>query len=132
MPKPKFEAENKEYFRDIHFLYEIINALKDVDEIKLFLKDLLTRAEMRMFKRRWHIACLLDQGYDMREVARRADASTQTVNNIKKILEEGRGGLKIALEKTKGKIRPEKKNISGSAAFRMGRRMIYGKDIDLE
>lgn len=99
--KPKSEIEAKDYFKDIHFFYEIINRLKKIEEIKLFLKDILTTSELRMLKRRWHIACLLDEGWDLRKVAAKANASTQTVTRVKKQIEEGRGGLKLALERTR-------------------------------
>jgi TrpR-related protein YerC/YecD len=132
MSKPKFEVNEKEYFREVHFLYEIISSLRNVAETKLFLKDILTRSELRMFKRRWHIACLLDQGHDIRDTARKADVSTQTVSKIKSILEEGRGGLTLALKRTRKSREPKEKNTRGSAAYRMGRRLIYGKNIDPE
>lgn len=108
MSKPKIEIKNKEYYKEIHFLYEIINSLKNVEEVKIFIKDILTKSELRMIKRRWHIANLLFEGLDIREVAYRAETSTATVSKIKRILEEGYGGLKLAIEKSKLK---EKQNL---------------------
>ena len=78
MSKPKTEIDQKEYFKEIHFLYEIINNLKNVEEIKPFLKDILTSSELRMLKRRWHIASLLFEGNDVRTVAMKSKTSTQT------------------------------------------------------
>jgi len=101
MAKPKKEVEAKHYYKEIHFLYEIFQSLKNVDEIKLFLKDILTASELRMIKRRWHIASLLLQGLDIREVAGASETSTQTVSKIKQILEEGHGGLKLAVERSR-------------------------------
>lgn len=108
MSKPKSEVDQKEYFKEIHFLYEIINNLKNVEEIKPFLKDILTSSELRMLKRRWHIASLLFEGNDVRAVAMKSKTSTQTVSKIKKILEEGHGGLKLALEKSFGKQKKDR------------------------
>lgn len=122
--KPKKEVEKKEYFRDIHFLYEILNKLKNVDEVKAFLKDLLTKSELLMFKRRWHIASLLDQGYDIRQTAIEAKASTSTVLRVKEKLKGGTGGLKLALERTREgrkKLKPEK------AKSRPAAKWIFGK-----
>lgn len=107
MAKPKQEEKDKEYLKDTHFLYEILNRLKNVKEVKTFLKELLTPSEMRMLKRRWHIACLLDEGWDARYIANKAKVSTQTVMRVKRVLEEGRGGLKLALERTKGERLPQ-------------------------
>jgi len=108
MSKPKSEVDQKEYFKEIHFLYEIINNLKNVEEIKPFLKDILTSSELRMLKRRWHIASLLFEGNDIRTVAMKSKTSTQTVSKIKKVLEEGHGGLTTAIERSFEKQKKEK------------------------
>mgnify|MGYP001559947378 FL=1 len=101
MSKPRTEVQEETYFRDIHFLYEIFNSLKSTQEIKLFLRDILTRSELRMIKRRWHVASLLMDpfGYDIRWVSRKSKTSTQTISRIKSILEDGEGGLKLAIQR---------------------------------
>ncbi|MBI4999813.1 hypothetical protein HZB97_03530 [Candidatus Gottesmanbacteria bacterium] len=101
MGKPRQEVREKEYFKDIHFLYEILNKMRNVKEVKVFLKDMLTPCELRMFKRRWHMACLLDDGWDIRKVAQEAKASTSTVLRVKEKIENGLGGLKLALHRTR-------------------------------
>lgn len=101
MTKSKTEVAEKEYYKDIYFFYEIISSLKNVEEAKLFLKDILTSSELRMLKRRWHIASLLYEGFDIRTVANKTKTSTQTVSKIKRILEEGHGGLSLALDRVK-------------------------------
>lgn len=116
MTKPSKEIEEKSYFKDVYFLYEIIHSFKNTDELKRFLKDILTRSELRMLKRRWHIATLLNEGLDIRTVASKSKTSTQTVERIKKILEEGYGGLTTALGRRGGNIKPKENNsyIKGS------------------
>ncbi len=123
MGKPKTEVQDKDYFRDSNFFYEIINVLKNVDEIKLFLKDILTGSELRMVKKRWYIANLLLEGIDIRTVSSRAEAGIQTVVRIKQVLEDGRGGLKLALKRMK-KINEEKK--SKSFNKRQGSKFVKG------
>lgn len=108
MSKPKREIEEKSYFREIHFLYEILNTLKNVEEVKIFFKDILTKSELRMLKRRWHVANLLYDGLGSREVATRSKTSTQTVSKIKTVLEEGRGGLKLAVERVRKQMAKER------------------------
>lgn len=123
MSKPKNEIEEKTYFREIHFLYEILNSLKNVEEVKIFFKDILTKSELRMLKRRWHIANLLYDGVGPRLAAERAKASTQTISKIKTILEEGRGGLKLAVERVRKQMARERekylksKRPSGGSKF---------------
>ncbi len=126
MGKPKTEIEERAYFKDIHFLYEIINSLRNVDELKIFLKDILTRSELRMLKRRWHIANLLAQGHDIRTAARKSKTSTQTVSKIKNTLDEGYGGLKLALERSFVKAKKEEKKFLNSKKTRGGSKFVKG------
>ena len=97
MGKVKYNLQDKSFIKDIHFLYEILNEMKNLDEVKIFLKDLLTPSELKMFKRRWAIACLLDEGYDVRRIANRLKCGTETVLKVKRTLERGYGGLKLAI-----------------------------------
>ena len=107
MAKPETEVGNKKYYKDIYFLYEVLNSLDSVEEVKLFIKDILTRAELRMLKRRWHIANLLIEGNDIRTTAMKARTSTATVSKVKRILEEGHGGFQLAFQKMNKKIENE-------------------------
>lgn len=117
MSKPKKEVEDKQYFKDIHFLYEILFSLKNVEEVKLFLKDILTKSELKMLKRRWHIANLLYEGYDIRTVAFKSHTSTATVLKIKQILDEGNGGMYLALRKTSKTQNKERKRMPGGSKY---------------
>jgi len=112
MAKPKEELKEREYFKNIVFLFEILNKFRTVGEVKLFLSDLLTDSELRMIKKRWHIACLLDSGLGVRKAARRTKASTQTVLRVKKRMVSGSGGLRLALARTKRTQRQEGKKSS--------------------
>lgn len=117
MGKPKTEVEGKEYYKDVYFLYEILGKLRNIDEIKTFFKDILTSSELKMLKRRWHVACLLDEGWDLRSVATKSQTSTSTVIKVKKLIEEGRGGLKLALEKTRNQRKekpPKERAVPGT------------------
>ena len=116
MSKPREEVNNQEYHKDIYFLYEIISQMKNTTEIKNFLKDMMTSSELRMFKRRWHIACALEAEVPMREVARLTKTSTATVLKVSEKMERGKGGLKVALERTKPLRRKNKKLHQGVSA----------------
>lgn len=111
MSKPREEIKESSYYKDIYFLYDALNTLKNIDEVKLFMKDMLTKSELRMLKRRWHIANLLTEGYDMRTVAQKAKTSTQTVWRVKKILEEGFGGMRLVIDRVKEKQLRERENL---------------------
>jgi TrpR-related protein YerC/YecD len=126
MGKPREEIKDKGYYKDIHFLYEILGTLKNIEEVKLFIKDIHTKSELRMFKRRWHIANLLCEGHDIRTVAQKAKTSTQTVSRIKKVMEEGYGGLKLAIERVNAKARNEEKKFIKSKSTRGGSKFVKG------
>jgi TrpR-related protein YerC/YecD len=126
MSKPKVEINEKVYFKEVHFLYEIISSLSRVEELKPFLKDILTSSELRMLKRRWFVAGLLLEGNDIRTTANKSKTSTQTVSKIKKILEEGNGGLKLAVEKSLIKQSNEKKEYLKSIKPKGGSKFVKG------
>lgn len=75
-------------------------ALQSSDEVKRFLRDLCTRAELEALAHRWLIARLLDQGCSYLTVADRAQASTTTVTRVSQWLHHGAGGYGIALART--------------------------------
>lgn len=99
MPKVKDNLQDSDFIKDVYFLYEIISLMKDTDEIKKLLKDLLTPSELKMMKRRWSIACLLTDGYDIRMIAGKLKCGSGTIIRVKKSFESNFGGLKIAIER---------------------------------
>lgn len=101
MSKPKVEITRESYLRDTDFLHKVMLQLRSAEGLRAFLRDVLTPSELRMFKRRWYIACLLDEGYDVRQVAREAKVSTGTVMRVKSAIFQGRGGLRQALDLTR-------------------------------
>jgi len=118
MSKPKEELRERSYFKNIAFLFEILNRFRTVGEVKLFLSDLLTDSELRMIKKRWHIACLLNSGFGVRKIARQTKASTQTVLRVKKRIAGGSGGLRLALSRGKRrKAADEKRGVSEKRTF---------------
>jgi len=111
MSKPIEEPESKAYIRDIHFLYLVFSFLKNPEDQKKFLKEILTFSELRMIKKRWHIAHLLIRGdEDIRTIASITKSSTQTVVKMKQVLEHGNGGLNMALKTMYKKMKKENKD----------------------
>lgn len=126
MAKVKNEVTGKEYYRDIYFLYEIISSLKNVEEVKSFLKDILTSSELRMLKRRWHVANLLYEGLDIRTIANKTKTSTQTVSKIKRVFEEGHGGFGLALSRVKARAAKDRRNFLQRKKSRGGSKYVKG------
>jgi TrpR-related protein YerC/YecD len=126
MGKPKGEVKEKSYYKDIYFLYDALSTLKNIDEVKMFMKDILTRSELRMLKRRWHIANLLMSGLDIREVADQSKTSTQTVSRVKKILEEGHGGLSTAVQRVSQKASKQQKEYKSNHEQKNSSKFVKG------
>jgi len=98
MAKPKKEIDSENYTQAVSLLFQIFQKLaSDPSSWKKFLCDLLTPSEMRMIKRRWHIATLLHQGRSVRQVASEAGVGTDTVMRVWQKIKRGTGGLKKAL-----------------------------------
>ena len=82
-------------------LLDAFLALKSREEVKAFLADLCTPAEVRAFVERWQVARLLDQGQlSYREIAEKAQASTTTVVRVARFLKEmPYNGYRLALDR---------------------------------
>lgn len=102
MAKPKKEIESEDYQKAVDLLFQIFQRLgSDPSAWKNFLQALLTPSEMRMLKRRWHIATLLHGGKSVRQVAKEAQVGTDTVMRVWQKLKHGTGGLRQALNLTR-------------------------------
>ena len=85
-PARKDEAETAEAEA---CLYDAFLTLQSREEIKDFLADLCTPAEVRAFIERWQVARMLDAGgKSYREIAEAAGASTTTVVRVARFLRE--------------------------------------------
>jgi TrpR-related protein YerC/YecD len=93
-----FDGED---IRELDALAEAILSLRDADEVKRFLRDVCTRAELEALAHRWLIARLLDEGLSYLAVADRAEGSTTTVTRVSQWLHHGAGGYQTALERMK-------------------------------
>lgn len=105
MTKPRAEVRQKEYRQKIKWLYQTLNKLGSETKVRALLADLLTPAEQRMVHRRWHVASLLAEGLNVREVARQAKVSTLTVMQVKKLFgHPRREGLLQAVRQSQKKV----------------------------
>jgi TrpR-related protein YerC/YecD len=76
-------------------------ALKTPDEVRRFLVDLCTPAEIRAMTERWHVARLLDQGdLSYRAINEATGVSTATIVRVARFLrEEPHQGYRIVLDR---------------------------------
>jgi TrpR-related protein YerC/YecD len=103
--RPSYDGED---IRELDALAEAILTLTEADEVKRFLRDLCTRAELEALAHRWLIARLLSGGLPYLAVAEQADASTATVTRVSQWLHHGTGGYELALERRSKGNKPGK------------------------
>lgn len=75
----------------------VLNRMRSVLAIKIFLKDILNRQERLMLVRRFLIAELLLAGKSYREIQDRLKAGSTTISRVDRWLNFGRGGYKLAV-----------------------------------
>lgn len=97
-------------------LSDVLAKLDEPAHIELFLKDLLTPAEIQALTERWAIVRSLASGMTQREVALALDVSVTTVTRGNRQLQHGEGGFTHAL----GLVAPD----ADPAARRAGRNTV--------
>lgn len=90
---------------DTDALIQALLTLKGADEVRAFLDDLCTPAEIRAFAERFKVARLLDEGQSSyREIATQTGASTTTVTRVARFLREmPHQGYRLVLDRLKDK-----------------------------
>ena len=74
-------------------------ALGKSDEVRAFLQDLCTPAELEAMADRWRVVPLLLKGVPYREIHELTDVSVTTIGRVARTLESGAGGYAAALRR---------------------------------
>lgn len=82
-------------------LCQAILTLKNLQEAKCFLRDLLTEQEIIEFGKRWRAAKMLDEKTSYLKIERETGLSSTTVARVSKWLNRGKGGYKLILKRLK-------------------------------
>ena len=77
-------------------LSDALAALGQADEVRAFLEDLCTPAELEAMSDRWRVVPQLLQGIPYREIHERTLVSVTTVGRVARTLERGTGGYGTA------------------------------------
>ena len=93
-PLPKYDAAIA-----IDALAEALSALKGAGEIRAFLEDLCTPAELEAMGDRWRVVPQLLQGLPYREIHERTLVSVTTIGRVARTLEHGAGGYAAAVKR---------------------------------
>ncbi|MBS0568628.1 MAG: DNA-binding transcriptional regulator [Proteobacteria bacterium] len=73
-------------------------AMRGIGEMRSFLRDLCTPAELEALIDRWRVVPYLLDGMAYREIHERTGVSVTTVGRVARFLAEGNGGYRAAIE----------------------------------
>ena len=85
----------------IDYLFAAILSLKTEEECYRFFEDICTVAELKSLAQRLEVAKKLDQGAGYAQIAEATGASTATISRVKRCLNYGADGYRLALERLK-------------------------------
>jgi TrpR-related protein YerC/YecD len=80
-------------------LSEALLSLQSTQEVRQFLEDLCTPAEVEAMVDRWRVAQLVDQGYTYRDIREMTEVSVTTIGRVARFMEHGTGGYRTALDR---------------------------------
>ena len=80
-------------------LYRAFLTLKSEDEVRQFLLDLCTPAEVEAIVDRWWTASLLNEGKSYREISEITGVSVTTIGRVARFMNLGEGGYRLALRR---------------------------------
>jgi TrpR-related protein YerC/YecD len=81
-------------------LLETIAGIETTAELKDFINDLCTPAELESLSDRWEVAKLIDGGENYRDIAEKTKISTTTITRVGRALKYGTGGYKKAINRS--------------------------------
>lgn len=99
------ENEKKKFLGQF---YSMVALLKNRDEVKSFLKDLLTLSEVVMISRRIEIAMMLLEGFTPLEIKGKLKVGLATISHVERWLNRGFGGYKKIIERYNEKYNKRK------------------------
>lgn len=73
--------------------------MRSAGELRCFLEDLCTPAELEAIADRWRVVPLLLEGIAYREIHERTGVSVTTIGRIARCLDLGAGGYRLAAER---------------------------------
>ena len=94
---------NESLSNNINLLAQALLKLRNSDEIKIFLKDLLSNAEQESIAARVNIAQMLDEGIPYTQIERETGASSATIAKVSENLKYGNDGYKLIIDRLKRK-----------------------------
>lgn len=75
-----------------HALCEAFLTLQTTADVRAFLRDLCTPAELEAMMDRWRVVPLIAQGMSYRDIHARTGVSLTTIGRVARFLNDGHGG----------------------------------------
>jgi TrpR-related protein YerC/YecD len=85
--------------RNLRLISGAFLKLHTEEEIKLFLKDLLSNSEQKSLGERFSIALMLERGLPYSQIERETGASSATIAKVSENLKYGNDGYKLIIER---------------------------------
>jgi TrpR-related protein YerC/YecD len=92
---------NETLANNMNMLAQAFLKLRNTDEIRIFLKDLLSNAEQESIAARINIALMLADGAPYSQIVRETGASSATIAKVSENLKYGNDGYKLIIERLK-------------------------------
>jgi TrpR-related protein YerC/YecD len=80
-------------------LAEALAVLREPDEVRSFLLDLCTPAELQAMADRWAVVECLQRGLPYREIHRQTGVSVTTIGRVARYLAAGSDGYQLAVKR---------------------------------
>lgn len=93
-PLPRRDAE-----ASLKALAKALAALDRPEDVRAFLEDLCTPAELEALSDRWRVVPLLLEGVPYREIHDRTLVSVTTIGRVARCLDRGSGGYAAAAKR---------------------------------
>jgi TrpR-related protein YerC/YecD len=97
------QAQQQDLRAAARTLSEALLSLETTREVREFLEDLCTPAELEAMVDRWRVAQLLNRGYTYRDIRRLTEVSVTTIGRVARFIERGSGGYRTALDRLENK-----------------------------
>ncbi|MFH1968401.1 MAG: YerC/YecD family TrpR-related protein [bacterium] len=79
--------------------YDVVDSLKDRNEVRFFLKSLLSPEEIAMLMRRIEIAVLLSAKYKYSEITEILGVGNDKISNVQRAFQQDDSGYKIIVKR---------------------------------
>jgi TrpR-related protein YerC/YecD len=85
--------------KSVDQLFEAILQIQTLEEAYIFFDDLCTVNEIQSLAQRLEVARMLRKGHTYNQIEAETGASTATISRVKRCLNYGTDGYKMALER---------------------------------